>query len=147
MADLIPSIVNDPSGSTRAYQVEVAALVVPFATDLTTDSFVLSGKIGRVAAQLKNNGPTNALDNLVIQGRTTPNGAWFTYITNAEIAAATPIAGRLLQVVGGVATLAAGATGAVIFDVVGLDAIRFLISSATAGVTVDLNLCGGTGQT
>jgi hypothetical protein len=99
-------------------------------------SILLNGLADRVAIGITNAGPTNALDQCVIEAQDGEGGTWFTYVSNAELNTGTALAGRLDLVVTNPTTLAADGHSFIVLDVRGLYAVRLVASAATGAVTV-----------
>jgi len=143
MSQMTPTVISDAAGNTLAYQFEQLAMVVPVATNGTSDEVVLSGKFSRAAFDLLNKGPIRAFDQAFLEAQAHPNGAWFTYLSNAELNTGTAIAGRLVLVVINPTTLAADGQSFVLIDCTGLHAMRWRISSATDPVSADIRGSAG----
>jgi len=78
------------------------------------------------------NTSANALTNLIMEARFTPNGTWYTVLTGSDWGT---IAGILRGVQGGLNTLAGGANGMAQIDLFPFHEIRFQATAGSAAET------------
>jgi hypothetical protein len=134
---MVPTTIQDNAGRLQSQQFEQAALAVTTAAS-PSQEIHLNGRFGRTAIELTNT-VALALASCKVQAKVHPNGAWFDWVTSAELNTGTAIAGRLVQVVGNPTTLN-NAVSNFILDTTALWAIRLnLTAASTATVTVRAN--------
>lgn len=113
----------------------IAAITIDAVTDTVIETLTMNGLGAAVGFELENTG-ANALDAFFIEAQAYPGGAWFTYISSAELSAGNPITNRMLYVnVANPTTLAAAGKSEVGIIVLGLFAIRFKANAAAGGST------------
>lgn len=95
---------------------------------------VLMGCRTRINALVSNSG-ADALDGFLVEAQFHPDGPWVTYISGTELAAETPLPGRLLGVSDDLTTLAGSASATVLIDVTALYALRFVATTGSGDAT------------
>lgn len=124
---------NITSTMTRrvfADQNTPADVTVPLGSNGDIIEFDVS-QITRLVSEIRNTG-ANAFDTFIVQGKV-PNGA---YVTLLSVAADyTSPAGIVVDASGDLTTLAGGATGWLILDVLGFEKIKFQASAAVGAST------------
>lgn len=108
---------------------------VPAAGNTVLLTLKLDGQRSRVLFELENTGASNALDVALIEARLHPNGAWFTWISAAQLLAGIPVPGSLIQVVTDPTTLAALGKSRIMVDVTTFSDVRISVSAAAGGTT------------
>ena len=138
---IVPVAVQDAAGRLQAQQFEETALAVGTGASPSQD-IRPNGRFGRTAIELTNTGGTNALATCKVQAKVHPNGAWFDWVTSAELNTGTAIAGRLVQVVTNPTNLAAAGVSNIVIDTTALWAIRLSMTGAAA-TTVTIRATSG----
>lgn len=108
---------------------------IPAAGNTVILTLKLDGLRSRVLFEVENTGAVNALDVALIEGRIHPNGAWFTWVSAAQLLAGVPVPGSLIQVVTDPTTLAALGKSRIMVDVTTLSDVRISVSAAVGGTT------------
>lgn len=111
------------------------AAVAVLAASSTTILELSTTEIARLGVEVKNSS-ANAFDAFVVQGKFHKDGNWVTlYSAGADFSSPT---GLLIDASGDLTVLAAGASGWLILDVLGLFSVRIQASVATADGTCDV---------
>jgi len=168
LTDLVPYIVADAQGTTMGVQWDSRnsleygynrplspgdstvpvqgsgqypnGIVVPPSVYGSPPALLLAGRFSIVCLEIVNSGNRTLTAQGKIEARAHPNGAWFDYITNAQLAAGPGVFTFLFDWVAGTNTggnpgmaFGVGKNSQVAIRVGGLDAIRFNIKALTGG--------------
>lgn len=115
------------------------SMAVATAADQQSNEIVLAGLYTRLAVRLFNQDGGGTLDQCSVRAKFhSDSGDALDWVTNADMAAGTPIPGRLVAVQVDPTTLVADSYAAFILDVTGLYSVHLRLSASGSAATVDI---------
>jgi len=108
---------------------ETPAVAVPVSGDTVLGTVGCRGCSSRAIIEVENTDGADAFDSCIIEAQAFPEGAWFTYLSSAQLNTGTAIPGKLISVTTNPTTLAAGAKAIIIIDTTAIYAFRVAVSA------------------